>query len=205
MSTENDAYRKFLPYVRDAEMTVLHDDGLYRHIQFGGRGAVGWFELVTWPGKLSITGDIGGWVFARTDDMFGFFAGPDGQINPGYWAEKIVAGGPTNVFSADLFASKVVDYFWSRREQYEGEAADLFREIRLDVLDYDEDETAARTGLETFRYTPENGQRDFIFRDSWEWDFTDWSIHYLRACHAIVWGINRYRTAQTLTPEVGRG
>ncbi|MEU9515867.1 hypothetical protein [Micromonospora sp. NPDC048169] len=199
MSTKypyEESYRRFLPYVEKHEMNVLHDDGLYRHIQFGVRGAVGWFELATWPGRLAITGDIGGWVFGRVgDDLFDFFARQDGAINPHYWAEKIVAGGPTEEFSADLFISNAVEYFWSRRDQYQGEMRDLFREIRLDVLDYDEDEAAARNGLETFRYTPKNGGRDFIFRDSWEWNLTDLSVHYLRACHAIVWGINRYRQA----------
>jgi hypothetical protein len=192
-----DSYRNFLGYVKDHEMTVLHDDGLYRHIQFGRRGAVGWFELVTWPGNLTINGDIGNYVFARIQDMFEFFANAPGYIEPGYWDEKIRAGRPTRVFSDEAFASRVVEYFWARRSGFEGESRKLFRAIREDVLECSYEITDARANLEDFHYCAADG-RCFRFRDTWEWDLTDWDIHYLRACHAIVWGINQYRAAKVV-------
>src|SRR5580692_6155935 len=82
------------------EMTVLHDDGLYRHLRFmqvitdeltgkQSRSSFYWFDLVTWPGNLVINGDMETFAFARSDDMFGFFRGD--RINPGYWAEKVRA------------------------------------------------------------------------------------------------------------------
>ncbi|WP_330253045.1 hypothetical protein OG874_00070 [Nocardia sp. NBC_00565] len=192
-SIEQDAKRSFLGYVKGKEMTVLHDEGLYRHLRFGARGSVGWFELVTWPGSLAIKGDIGGsYIFARLDDMFQFFGSNPDYINPGYWDEKIQAGGPTRAFSDDLFKQRVVEYFWDIRHAYKGESARLFRAIREDVLDYGECQDEARTALNTFAYRDNDGEL-FEFGDTWEWNFTDWSIHYLRACYAIVWGISRYR------------
>ena len=192
-----DSHRDFLGYAKHLDgVTVLHEDGLYRHIQFGARGAVGWFELTTWPNRLAITGDIGGWVFGKSaEDMFELFARRDGDISPDYWQEKVVAGAPVKEFSEDGFTRQVVEDFWQRRHEFAGERRALFREIREDVLEFVEHEHEARSNLESFRYTPKNGGRAFIYRDSWEWNLTDWSPHYLRACHAVVWGINRYRQA----------
>ncbi|MCC3333527.1 hypothetical protein [Nocardia abscessus] len=189
-----DSYRNFLTYAAKLEMTILHDEGLYRHLQFGTRGACGWFELVTWPGNLAINGDIGNYVFARLDDMFEFFSGSsEGSINPGYWDEKIRAGRKTMVFSDEEFRRQVVEYFWERRDDYDGERRELFKAIREDVLECSYCIEDAHANLERFEYVPVSGRKTFQFRDTWEWNLRDWDIHYLRACHAIVWGISRYR------------
>jgi hypothetical protein len=80
----------------DHQMTVLHDDGLYRHLRFSNPDRSGyWFEIVTWPGSLAVRGDVGGgYVFSRTPDMLGFFRrnGNIDGINPDYWSEKLPAG-----------------------------------------------------------------------------------------------------------------
>ncbi len=75
----------------DHELTILHDDGLYRHVRCARPGSgIHRFELITWPGHLTISGDVDtALTFRRADDMFQFFRGA-GDINPGYWAEKIV-------------------------------------------------------------------------------------------------------------------
>lgn len=79
------------------EMTVLHDDGLYRHLRFmnPAHGSIGAFELITWPYNLVVKS---GWTFHfdidATEDMFDLFrrTALTGQINPGYWQEKVRAG-----------------------------------------------------------------------------------------------------------------
>lgn len=88
------------------EMTVLHDDGLYRHLRFAQPEPswLYWFEIVTWPGSLAIKGDCGTYLFSRTPDMFSFFRdGSHHSINPGYWGEK-TPDGPRSVreYSEDL-------------------------------------------------------------------------------------------------------
>jgi hypothetical protein len=83
-------------------MTVLHEDGLYRHLRFEGdaESPLGRypsypFELITWPYNLVVKA---GWVFHfdidATPDMFDLFrrTALTGQINPGYWSEKVRAG-----------------------------------------------------------------------------------------------------------------
>ena len=81
--------------IRAHEMTVLHDDGLYRHLRFTAmhlcndaewRTTNGfyWFDLATWPGTLTINGDCGTYTFSRTTDMFEFFRSRYGisTVNP---------------------------------------------------------------------------------------------------------------------------
>ncbi|WP_432027402.1 hypothetical protein [Streptomyces sp. 1222.5] len=79
------------------QMVVLHEDGLYRHLKFLNpeHGSIGSFQLITWPYNLVIKA---GWTFHfdinATEDMFDLFrrTAPTGQINPGYWSEKVRAG-----------------------------------------------------------------------------------------------------------------
>src|ERR1039457_99476 len=83
------ARERFERDTAEHEMTVIHDDGLYRHLRFQKPGSwIYGYDIVTWPGYLAITGDAGEYMFARLPDMFEFFAGND-RINPQYWAEKL--------------------------------------------------------------------------------------------------------------------
>jgi hypothetical protein len=129
------AAAQFEQMVERHEMTILLDEGLYRHVRFRRPDELGyWFDLVTWPGYLAINGDlISGYTFARIEDMFNFFAGD--HINPMYWAEKI---------------------------------------------------TCPKT--ETRVYDPDRFDPATMDEPPWEWD---WSFLY--SCHAIQWGVGRYR------------
>ena len=80
-------------------VSVLHEDGLYRHLRFEGNADSPFgrypFELITWPYNLVVKT---GWTFHfdidATEDMFDLFrrTALTGQINPGYWSEKVRAG-----------------------------------------------------------------------------------------------------------------
>ena len=98
MSTPDPIAERFARETAKHRMTVLHDDGLYRHLRFTEmhlcndaewRTTNGfyWFDLITWPGSLTINGDCGTYTFSRITDMFEFFRGYG--INPQYWAEKV--------------------------------------------------------------------------------------------------------------------
>lgn len=74
------------------ELTVLHDDGLYRHLRLmEPRSSHHWFEIVTWPQSLTIRGDMGSYTFSRAQDMFDFFrrSAWAGEPNLQYWEEKL--------------------------------------------------------------------------------------------------------------------
>lgn len=109
-------------------MTVLHDDGLYRHLRFRDPGSsFYWFDIVTWPGSLAIRGDCGGFMFSRTDDMFEFFRrnGNSRGINPGYWSEKLPDNGRSvHQYSEDVLRAKLPPLLDEYEAEYPARAAD---------------------------------------------------------------------------------
>lgn len=190
-----DERRRFLAETADHVMTVLHDDGLYRHLRFQKPGtSLYYFNLVTWPGYLSITGDVDSFTFARTEDMFEFFGGNIERINPGYWAEKLVAKSDVKVHSPEQVIERVVTEFWERRHDYD-ETAEIFRMLRSDVLEERDFADTAHAALARFEFVTSSG-KTFHFSDTWEWDFNEWSAQYLWALHAITSGIGQYQASK---------
>ena len=186
-------------------LTVLRDDGLYRHLRFrrhvtrdDGTASPSWqywFDLVTWPGNLVIRGDMGTFAFARQAylDVAAFFRRQ--RVNPGYWAEKLKAPAPAGVleYSEDLFRQVVFEMFSDAARAGtapRGTAAALREALTINETG---SEDAARQVLADFKHD------GFRFHDTWELDFRTWSYPYLWCCHAIVWGIARYDEAKAAT------
>lgn len=118
--SERDMAERFQRETARHEMTILHDDGLYRHLRARKPGSgLYWFDIVTWPGSLAIRGDINSaYVFSRMTDMFEFFQGSrDGRINPDYWAEKL----PEGRRSAQAYSENLLLWHMRHalREEYE--------------------------------------------------------------------------------------
>lgn len=66
--------KRFLGDVAKHQMTILRDDGVNRHVRFKQPNSSNmFFDLITWPGCLCYTGDMGTYVFRRLEDMFEFF------------------------------------------------------------------------------------------------------------------------------------
>lgn len=156
-------------------MIVFHDDGLYRHIRFQhhvlcndaehrkGHSSY-WFDLVTWPGCLTINGDCGTYTFARDTDMFAFFRisrslGKAGfGINPQYWAEKLRAPEPAGAkkYSEDVFREQVVEYV-TEAIRYDGAPRGIGNAVRSEIFGpfakwSTEYEDGAREALAEFAY-----------------------------------------------------
>lgn len=88
-------------------LTVELDSGLFRSIVFKRPTSVIYsYRVTTWPGYLAITGDVGHYVFQRTQDMFEFFRDDGGRINPSYWAGKCQAG-ETQRFDSDAWEALI--------------------------------------------------------------------------------------------------
>ena len=181
--------QSFLKDVREHRMTVLHDSGLYRHLRFQKPGTViGQFDIVTWPGYLSFSGDMGSYVFSRLADMLEFFRGtPAGaiEVNLAYWAEKCQAAdrnGGIKQYSPGKFREEI------ERWLVEGEGSPACRaEVCSSVLAFaDEGEYAAREAAEGFEY------EGFEFRDFWEADCQEWTSRYVWCCFALAWAIRQY-------------
>lgn len=190
------------------QMTVLHDDGLYRHLRFSNRpmGHYGeyWFDLVTVPHALIFQGDGESFVFSRLEDMFQFFRGRPGSINPSYWAEKLTSDRDSvKVYDEDLFKQRVREEVQHAIEQeyVKPQDAERFREeVEDEVLDDCSWEDGARQSLDGFVFygtvtTQDRAlgkSREFRFEDTWEWSFRDYDWWFLWALHGIVWGIRQY-------------
>lgn len=187
-------------------MTVLHDDGLYRHLRCAKPdSSIYWFEIVTWPGSLALRGDIDGRpVFSRLDDMFQFFRSDSGHINPQYWAEKLGDPSSAESYSEDRFREYVAEALAEAEAEYPGVTAAWAAHMEWNACSDFEDQ--ARDALRDFEFTPdgaEEGAQPFRFQDTWEWDLTDWDWSYLWICHAIVWGIGQYDAARSQVETVG--
>lgn len=198
----------FLNDVREHKMTVLLNHGLYRHLRFK-RPNTGmyWFEVITTPGAVTIMGDVGAFVMRRLEDMFEFVRIDQGGswaeahpgrlfINPGYWAEKLVATEKTSgheEFSEARFAANVADYFKSwveSSEPSEEVQAALWNEMKAEVIAKAEDgEYAAYAAAHDFRSTAVEG---FRFRDFTEYNSRGYTHAFLWCCYALAWAVKAY-------------
>lgn len=126
MSRYDRIIQQFHKQTSEHQLEVILDDahafgGHYRHLRVKkpGTGIYG-FDIMTWPGHLAITGDLGTAMFTRSPDMLAFFrpgkgdAPADGglYINPSYWAEKCSANdGPILEFDEELLRGVLREHF----------------------------------------------------------------------------------------------
>lgn len=207
-----DISTRFAKEVEQHEMTIVHDDGLYRHLKFRhtGKNYSGyyWFDLITAPGVLFFQGDGDGYSFRRLEDMFAFFRDSAylGRPNIQYWAEKLAGPSERQVmtYSPEKFKA------WLTEEvqdvMADGRLPGLAAAIQRDILDAEEmgwdDENAARRLLDDFRHYENEDNRydhtkhpDFEFVDMWDVSFRDYDWWFLWALEAILWGIGKYDEA----------
>jgi hypothetical protein len=201
MTTTNDSAEErvaamFAVNTSEHELTVLHDDGLYRHILMSKPGTGMYrYELITWPGHLSVGGDMDTYVFARVEDMFTFFRGQ--HINPGYWAEKVQDGRErTRRYSEDLFKARVMDEL---KNMPVPNLNAQQREARAELLERmaDGDAYHQEGALELLT----DAERAGLFSDTWEWRLEDWDYHFVYCLHAIVAAIKAYDEAKARSSE----
>ena len=126
---------QFLKDVTAHKMRVDLDAGKHRHLIFRGTSNNMWFELVTWPGSLTISGDMGTWTFSRPPDMFNFFRG-EMKINPSYWAEKLQHGNFSvrdggRVWDQDKFQERLIEQLQMHFE----DEPEKFAEVKASVED----------------------------------------------------------------------
>lgn len=199
MKADEKAQIRFLRDIRSHQMTVLRDDGVYRHLSFGRPGSSLYrYDLITWPGYLCVTGDMGTWAFSRLYDMFAFFKGGfAGGINPYYWSEKLEAGTGTArremcfEFDGDAFASALDEWHreWLEDEERDTERdEDVANSIReLKAAGYHDENTA-------YRAVDDSDLPGFQCFDFFEGHrFYQYTSNFLWICYAIVWGIERYK------------
>lgn len=178
-------------------MEALRDDGLYRHLRFRlAGGGFRWFDIVTWPDRLVITGDCETFTFTRLEDMFEFFRSSGSRINPGYWQEKITDGRDrARSFDWDTFRAAALAEFDGSTEDMNPFQRLEARDELIEALDNDPDEYGAVDVLRNFSYRDGGPGAKVLFR----FDLSDgapdgmiWDFHYIWCCRAIAWAIAQY-------------
>lgn len=196
-----DAAARFKRDTEHHEMTVLKDEGMYRHLRFARPDRSGyWFSLTTWPQKLVVNGDVGTYVFSRQEDMFDLIRETaHGGPNFGYWQEKVVASSsPIVDFSTQLFDMQVAETFEEveAEKHWPGVTAAWDEKVNGCLAEYDtSSEHGARQALNDFTFRPEgaaSGDEPFQFYDTWEWELGDYDWKFLWSCHAVLWGVRQY-------------
>lgn len=196
---------RFLKDVADHKIQLLQDSGVYRHVRFKqpGTGDM-YFDLVTWPGYLCYTGDMGTYVFTRANDMFTFFRSDRTtdrhiNINPRYWGEKVVGvdrHSPIKEFSYQKFKRAVMSdlVYWIRNNAYQ-----TTKEERREVWDTVVDEiinadgvSRAEMAVYDFSHFVNDTVGYFVFEDFFEHSVDEYSMRFLWCCYAIAWGIQQY-------------
>ncbi|MBE5528356.1 hypothetical protein A9J41_12645 [Laribacter hongkongensis] len=193
---------RFAKDTAEHKIQVIRDDGVYRHLRFKKPDSSAYyFDLVTWPGYLAITGDMGGNLFSRVNDMFSFFRTDfrrgDCTINPSYWHEKLVCQGERDgatEFDEAAFRRVIGGYRirWMRDMKMDGKSKDdrceLWDAVENDVLaELDDGQTdAAMIAASRFKHG------GYSFNDLFYYNFKKFTLHYIWRCRAIVWGIEQY-------------
>ncbi|AZR95002.1 hypothetical protein BBB39_15450 [Bordetella trematum] len=220
---------QFLKDVESHVIEVMRNDGVYRHIRFRKPGTMCMhFDLITWPGYLCYTGDMGTYVFSRLTDMFEFFrtdreyaqrAGRRLPVNLSYWSEKLQAvdGGRRNGAAKEFSAEKMQRVIRDTRLRWIRDAhadcsldkdqrRELWEAVEDDVLSQIEDsEDCAYAAARDFAWRAMPGGRPWEFQDFWEYDFTDYTHRFRWCCFALSWGIEVYDLASAAPSSQGEG
>lgn len=174
MTDYSESADRFARDTVDHRMTVLHDDGLYRHLIFAEpTHGFYWFELITTPQQLVFSGDGNSYVFRRTSDMFQFFRSGiwrDGShhINPHYWSEKLTSGREAATsYNQELFDEEVGKTLADVEGDYPGIAAAWTEHVESEFnTEYEEE---ARRAVAEFRF----GEAHLAKCGKCDWEFED--------------------------------
>lgn len=212
-----DTSNRFLVDTAFHLLEIIRDDGLYRHLRMKQPGtSCYYFDIITWPGYLTITGDMGTWTFSRIADMFNFFGPFNGEINTGYWSEKLEAGAGCSArellakdFDEDEFCESLKEYFSEYLEGNETNDSD-----GDDVWDddgiSDSDKRDIReivSDLCTVNFSNEHDAYQAVYDADWPEGFSSWDIcdgltfktytsHFRWILFAITWAISKYHNAK---------
>lgn len=206
MNDRDEARERFFQDTNNHVMTILRDDGLYRHIRFSVPGSsVYRFDLVTWPGYLAITGDMGSSTFTRVPDMFAFFRAAPGRgdtpaealcINPPYWAEKLVAVDRHGWKELDQEHFKRVIVEQIRTYGEAGKKKKILQDVREEIFSLVNED---RHGVEAMNAAYAFNSNGFTFYDLFDHNFEKPDFHFLWLLWAIVWGIRQYDQRDSVT------
>lgn len=215
---------QFTKDVTDHVLEIIRDDGVNRHIRVQEPGTMCMhIDLITWPGYLCYTGDMGTYVFSRITDMFEFFRKGKSyhekdsvldHIDRRYWAEKLQAVDRSDgvlKFDVEMFKREITN---QRRKLLVKHGRGMSKDMREDlweslqeVMDAaDEGEHSAITEVRDWYYAvqPRNtsgcADRFHIRLDTDEFPSCKTYTHrFLWCCYALRWATDLYDKAKNDT------
>lgn len=182
----------FLGDIKNHQIQIITESDVYRHVRFSGTDSGSFsFDLVTWPGYLCYTGDMGSFTFSRCRDMFDFFRSSghgEGKIytNTGYWAEKCISASiedGISEYSPEKAMETITELLKEAGHDDDGVVA-LVKDKILPNL-YDEGELRDSINYYAGLSVP-------AFSDFWEVNLHVRPYRFIWACYAISWGITKY-------------
>lgn len=207
---------RFLLDTANHRLQIIRDDGLYRHLRMKEPGtSCYYYDVITWPGYLTVTGDMGNWTFSRTADMFDFFGAWEGVINTGYWSEKLEAGAGCS--ARELLAKEYDhDAFCKSLKESLNEYLEDDQDAELEEDWDDEDDTPDSDKAKVREVVRELCRAEFSndweayqavyeadWPESWSvWDICDgltfktYTSHFRWILFAITWAISKYHNAK---------
>lgn len=190
---------EFLKDVANHRLQIRMDEGVHRHLYLSQPGTNNMsFAIITWPGHLCYTGDMGTFVFSRMIDMLNFFRGePTGPLkrNLGYWAEKLLAVDKTDnyrEFDVDFFRENVKEHIQNQLDvdSWEAVPEDVREDDDVVSLLEADDEWDCISQIRLFH------QAKVDFTDFFDGNQTHQPTgRYEWACYAIPWAIRLYDAA----------
>jgi len=217
---------RFLLDTAQHRLTVIRDDGLYRHLRLQRPGtSCYYYDVITWPGYLTVVGDMGTWTFSRIADMFEFFGGWTGRINTGYWSEKLEAGAGgsgRNLLAQEYDHDAFCESLKSSLSEYLEDCEEAHPDEDEDDWD-DEDDTPdsdkakvreAFRELSRSHFSHENEAYQAVLDADWPdrwsaWDicegltFKTYTSHFRWILFAITWAISKYHNTKLVDKAMG--
>lgn len=193
-TTQRDDRARFLKDTQEHRMTILQNEGVYRHIRVAKPGTINMsFNVTTFPGYLVFTGDMGSFTFSRLHDMFDFmdidWNRPVPTIDYSYWEEKAEAvykHGGTKTYDVERLRYSAVRAF-REYEFLEGCRMDAWKCFREDVMEHLSGDDM-RDDMERVMSWRIEGK--YPFQDFYEYgSFETHNIRFRWACWAIAYTI----------------
>ncbi|GAA2770495.1 hypothetical protein [Streptomyces showdoensis] len=194
-----------------ATMTLVKDEGVYRHLAFRfPKSSWEWCEILTWPGALILRGGLGCWSFTRTEDMFDLFrpSSPDEGVDPVYWAEKLVPGSGAEVMKydaerAEAYVREAVEAAVKAYDHVSAEEAEEWLSSDWSGADFSTEADLMRSLgrfealVDAHRPTSTFGRGDYqeFSFPVHEWDLRRYNDWFLLACEMLPWAVGQYDAA----------
>ncbi|MFJ9378880.1 hypothetical protein [Streptomyces sp. NPDC101455] len=192
-----EAEARFASEAEGARMTVLRDEGMYRHLHFDfPRASWKWCEVLTWPGSLILNGGLGSWLFLATGEDLIEMLRPSAssqRVDPLYWEGKLAPGsGTARTYSPDRATAYIRETACGLASDFPG----LAQDVDTDILDGRpatdlSTEGGLRAALAAFEELHGCTYEGLHFPVQ-SWDLERFDVWFLLSCVVLPWAVEQY-------------